>query len=425
MSLASQFPLPSRSDNSTCYNAAGPLVEEPEVHIVASDDTYKWHEQMMPQPIHSISSMATQESLESRKDIMTRRADEEIFSSQDSLESCIVQATGGTRSSSGSNSESEDPINVLGTNGTNSLTSMNLLITDKNALLNELHNCKNESSLLRDREYSNQPKLLERVNLTAPSGFNYPINPYSPPHMQVPAVPSSKYMLHMSADAGVWEVNYFPEVSRSVSPTNCGINKEQRFNCMGINIGQIRESLCPMQQEKQTAKPYAFSDKTGESESRSVVEPVKQQTPCIPDLTKGSSDAEVGITMVDKHVWLENKVVDPNPTEKYHSTSKVYSGANYDTLKARKGTGKSEKEKKSAMDWDSLRKQVQSNGIKKERSRNTMDSMDYEALRCAGVSEISKTIKERGMNNMLAERMKVPIQPQKLIDFSVPAFIHV
>ncbi|CBI40219.3 unnamed protein product, partial [Vitis vinifera] len=62
--------------------------------------------------------------------------------------------------------------------------------------------------------------------------------------------------------------------------------------------------------------------------------------------------------------------------------------------------------KKKAFDWDSLRKQVQANGRKRERSKDTMDSLDYEAIRCAHVNVISEAIKERGMNNMLAERIK-------------------
>lgn len=41
------------------------------------------------------------------------------------------------------------------------------------------------------------------------------------------------------------------------------------------------------------------------------------------------------------------------------------------------------------------------------RNRDSMDSLDYEALQNADVREISNTIKERGMNNMLAERIKV------------------
>lgn len=68
---------------------------------------------------------------------------------------------------------------------------------------------------------------------------------------------------------------------------------------------------------------------------------------------------------------------------------------------------KAEKEKAEPFNWDTLRKQVQSKTGTRERSREAMDSIDYEAVRKADVREISDTIKERGMNNMLAERMKV------------------
>ncbi|KAL8154059.1 hypothetical protein V2J09_011819, partial [Rumex salicifolius] len=62
--------------------------------------------------------------------------------------------------------------------------------------------------------------------------------------------------------------------------------------------------------------------------------------------------------------------------------------------------------KKTIIDWDCLRRQVKSQGEQKERSQNTMDSIDYEALQNADVSKISDIIRERGMNNMLAERIK-------------------
>ncbi|XVE76032.1 hypothetical protein DITRI_Ditri12bG0140400 [Diplodiscus trichospermus] len=67
---------------------------------------------------------------------------------------------------------------------------------------------------------------------------------------------------------------------------------------------------------------------------------------------------------------------------------------------------KAKKEKKDDFDWDSLRKQAEANGKKRERTEKTMDSVDWEAVRCADVNEIATTIKERGMNNMLAERIK-------------------
>ncbi|KAF8039695.1 hypothetical protein BT93_B2032 [Corymbia citriodora subsp. variegata] len=64
------------------------------------------------------------------------------------------------------------------------------------------------------------------------------------------------------------------------------------------------------------------------------------------------------------------------------------------------------KEKKEDFDWDSLRRHAESNGRKRVRMPNTMDSVDWEAVRRADVNEIADAIKERGMNNVLAGRIK-------------------
>lgn len=71
-------------------------------------------------------------------------------------------------------------------------------------------------------------------------------------------------------------------------------------------------------------------------------------------------------------------------------------------------SGKIRKGRKIKVDWDNLRKDAEAHR-KRERTPNNMDSLDYEAVRRANVNEISDTIKDRGMNNMLAERIKVPI----------------
>ncbi|KAH0451462.1 hypothetical protein IEQ34_018761 [Dendrobium chrysotoxum] len=57
-------------------------------------------------------------------------------------------------------------------------------------------------------------------------------------------------------------------------------------------------------------------------------------------------------------------------------------------------------------DWESLRKEVFYTKPARERSSTTMDSLDWEAVRIADVSKIAETIRERGMNNVLAERIK-------------------
>ncbi|XP_008807511.2 protein ROS1A isoform X1 [Phoenix dactylifera] len=96
--------------------------------------------------------------------------------------------------------------------------------------------------------------------------------------------------------------------------------------------------------------------------------------------------------------------VESNFKDESHNFQKVSSETANNGLKAKKT--KVESEKKNTYHWDSLRKEVYCKGANKERSHETMDSLDWEAIRRADVKEISETIRERGMNNMLAERIK-------------------
>uniref|UniRef100_A0A0E0PN78 HhH-GPD domain-containing protein n=1 Tax=Oryza rufipogon TaxID=4529 RepID=A0A0E0PN78_ORYRU len=57
-------------------------------------------------------------------------------------------------------------------------------------------------------------------------------------------------------------------------------------------------------------------------------------------------------------------------------------------------------------DWDKLRRQACGNYQMKERIFDRRDSVDWEAVRCADVQRISHAIRERGMNNVLAERIQ-------------------
>uniref|UniRef100_A0A0E0DS70 Demeter RRM-fold domain-containing protein n=2 Tax=Oryza meridionalis TaxID=40149 RepID=A0A0E0DS70_9ORYZ len=57
-------------------------------------------------------------------------------------------------------------------------------------------------------------------------------------------------------------------------------------------------------------------------------------------------------------------------------------------------------------DWDKLRRQACGNYQMKERIFDRRDSVDWEAVKCADVQRISHAIRERGMNNVLAERIQ-------------------
>ncbi|KAK1425024.1 hypothetical protein QVD17_20367 [Tagetes erecta] len=61
--------------------------------------------------------------------------------------------------------------------------------------------------------------------------------------------------------------------------------------------------------------------------------------------------------------------------------------------------------KETEVEWDNIRLEAEAKR-KRERTPFTMDSMDYEAIRAADVNDVADAIKERGMNNRLAERIK-------------------
>ncbi|KAL3642660.1 hypothetical protein CASFOL_013475 [Castilleja foliolosa] len=83
---------------------------------------------------------------------------------------------------------------------------------------------------------------------------------------------------------------------------------------------------------------------------------------------------------------------------------KNHRGRTSDGGKAKAATPK--KDKESQVDWDQLRKKTLIGGTERAKTANTMDSVDWDAVRCADVNILAQTIKERGMNNMLAERIK-------------------
>ncbi|KAM7496867.1 hypothetical protein LguiA_021281 [Lonicera macranthoides] len=81
-----------------------------------------------------------------------------------------------------------------------------------------------------------------------------------------------------------------------------------------------------------------------------------------------------------------------------------------ETLESKSGPGKKrgkvrEKQQETTIDWDELRKKYWT-GRKGEDSPSTMDPVDWDAVRQASVDELAETICERGMNNVMAARIK-------------------
>ncbi|CAN1134925.1 Transcriptional activator DEMETER [Linum perenne] len=88
-----------------------------------------------------------------------------------------------------------------------------------------------------------------------------------------------------------------------------------------------------------------------------------------------------------------------------HSSSKVKGVKDIDAAR-RKAKSRRVGDEIKDSDWEALRRSAKQSGRKKERAENAKDSVDWERVRCADVNEIAETIKARGMNNMLAARIK-------------------
>lgn len=74
--------------------------------------------------------------------------------------------------------------------------------------------------------------------------------------------------------------------------------------------------------------------------------------------------------------------------------------------KPKKYSHKGEKKKKTGADWEELRK-IYCNNIERGKDNDNIDAVDWEAVRKATHTEVSETIERRGMNNVLAARIKV------------------
>ncbi|XP_068641273.1 DNA glycosylase/AP lyase ROS1-like [Aristolochia californica] len=71
-----------------------------------------------------------------------------------------------------------------------------------------------------------------------------------------------------------------------------------------------------------------------------------------------------------------------------------------------KGNGRKEKNEEEEFDWDYLRKEACCKELKSQRNASVMDSLDYEAVRVADVSEVADAIKLRGQHNVLSQKIK-------------------
>ncbi|KAL3520825.1 hypothetical protein ACH5RR_018974 [Cinchona calisaya] len=427
MSLAAKFPLPLTTSNTNCcQNATIMWTEEPEVQIIDPDGTITYHGRMFRQPVNQQNSMRLSESSERRPDNFSSQTashlandnisgtEEEVVSSQNSSNS-FLQATEDVRSSS--ESEVEDRIFMC--NSSKNCSSATVSKTESASMFKQ-YQCHGMISPLLDKssmpEYQQQedPMFIRQNPSSNNSGNAHAYPVISDVSWQQGSLsPSSSSWLNKTSNIGVQapylfgssghhNMSYF--LHGSVEITKNGVVAHLPKNIAAME-GSISSSTT-----QETGMPIKHAITMGQPVYRNQHPKDNLQS----GSHFGSSEQSIRSNQVERSNSFElegRSVLEPkrrNEADAKRQTGHLYSSSEqFSSIDTNVQSARKKKvDETKAFDWDSLRKKVLSRGGTKERSKDNMDSLDYEALRHADVSTISETIKERGMNNMLAERIK-------------------
>lgn len=465
MSLAARFPVKSASNLRTQGEVETSIVaNESAACVLYPAESITWHVQELSVPrfempqtsINHQNRIVNSGTEKNFTELGGQIVEEEVISSQDSFDSTITQGTAGARSCSGSNSEAEEPIVSYNSSSTHYSNFTDIKQTETTATIQKSFSDLNRSSvsdevsehkhwqLADGKQGSLTSEWNEIDDLSGHSLINFLVNIENQPK-QVPDAPSNN-QLHITPDCGVLEVEgreAFSEESTSSGPSivsGCSTEKNMTFH--RLNIGALEQRLDKTSAEENVQARSQETTRMEHSESvsehsvhlqgngiqfsshceynlhekyepcernnTSPLESVSVTNPP-PELDTPAEKSAVS-NVVHVHAHTEKLLPGKGnlinfSNNEAHSLSQADNEGNISPSKAKRR--KVNSEKKGGNDWDSLRKQVEANGQIKEKGKDAMDSIDYEAIRLADVHEISNAIKERGMNNMLAERIKV------------------
>lgn len=467
MSLAARFPLKSKSSDVITHT----LVEEPQHCIENQAGIIGSYERgKLNSPTYYIDFEMPRHTEDLLRDSKTSRinespikpnnhsSEEEFLSSQDSLDSSVTQDT-----RIRSNSESGLRNSGCEHSKAQFLTSTNSQEVGITTIFQEFYHSVNGVSLIEERTngklQQHDVKESSRAGRNEIPSFHSASGPPcsfgNPKKQQPPGAPSTNYESYYSYIQGL---DAFQMNGEEFSwPDTVSIQNEFQDNSyMRFGINGVGESV---------DKPTEMQHGNGTLESLELptmnsYRPLSKHSAFIGDTSQSRSHTNYNQPSPNHHLvgqktfQLEGKTY-AESSNNSHICGKDHAGNDHSNIltcaeevfdsekiistkirqvcsdniqaekKAKKEVSPGQKDKEGKLkirkerktnpeankkhedDWDKLRKEVEENGTKIERNANTMDSLDYEAIRCASVKEISDAIKERGMNNMLAERIKV------------------
>uniref|UniRef100_A0A1J3FB03 Transcriptional activator DEMETER n=1 Tax=Noccaea caerulescens TaxID=107243 RepID=A0A1J3FB03_NOCCA len=464
MSLASRFPPKSSSNREDERNIRSVVVEDPEGCILNLNDSPSWQKKVQ-HPSDTQVSGVDSGSKEQQKDCSNSRIEifnflgngcqnleEEVLSSQDSFAPPVFQSCGIVGSCSGSKSDAEFPTTRCETKIVDG--SAQSLQTGSPNFSDEICLQGNEKPLLykgsgdaQTRETAHvaqkRPDLDKTMNWKDSLSFGQPSSGTNWSRER-PTNLSSSYEQSKIPQPQVLDIEDFGMEGEgvgyswlSISPRVDKGNKKvpRRVVRQGGNSARkIKGQIIPPTPQELPGMGLSTSSSThqkhcGDSQQcgtqQNEMNIASQLRETYMDLLNSSKECLTGQSSTTQNIMdnllprdraaedvvdprssnrsLQNILAESNSSNEEH-TKTEYKETNSTIIREMKGTLADGK--KPTSQWDSLRQDVEGNGGRKERSKDSTDSIDYEAIRSASISEISEAIKERGMNNMLAVRIK-------------------
>lgn len=379
MSLAAHFPLKSTNNHNLSQ----------EVSIVDSQDTIRWSEVPGRPPCDQTSMMLQNIDNNNEKEVVnsndlsgTTSGD---FDPVDNLKGQIIDSCESGVQEEAALSQKTD-------------------VPPQHFLAERIASCSDSNSEVEDLVFVSNPGSFNSsdsfVGLLNMMGTNM-LNDMS--STRINNLPFSKNPMNQLNQEGIELDEQGQDIERIMPPSS------DRLDVTATGLETL-EVECLLGEESRSSDIYnkknedCTSDQSGltaESTSQATVE--KKLTLTVEDEPKFSMKINFSCNnsqgessnVLNSQKIIGNKGVD------------LKAETNAENVKPKRGRRVAKETKK--VDWDDLRKQAHATNGRREKTTNTMDSIDWEAVRCADVSEIANTIKERGMNNMLAERIKVNI----------------
>ncbi|CAN4117212.1 unnamed protein product [Withania somnifera] len=441
MTLAARFPLKSDISVEKNDERTGIIIEEPEVSTLDPDDTIGWDDDQLTQPAlgQEFFRISNAEWDDEKTDVHSSESSENSTNCTSSTENSILQQPGSSRESSCAHHESTtyglatanaapsflgnqlEPDELLssqnsvlssqesanftvgqtseGTESSNFSGSASFLKLLQMAGTSKSHGVQDQKSenIILEKDINGQLKHVACCSYFQKDEENHrgSIGNDCPCSYLVSGTMSNSGGQQIKCEDDMEEAARFSDLFREL-----GAPEQRTLLAEPALYGEMSETYISRDNHQNKVYTATIDDPVVNFEQQVQTEESNynmQQVAEAPNTSEAIVDVREEVSVV-----VDSRKSEQTAFRSNSNNGKKLDRANHNTKATKECPGKA----KQNVDWDSLRLQAQNNGKERERTANTMDSLDWDAVRCADVNEIAHTIRERGMNNMLAERIK-------------------